>query len=271
MAKEDASRNGALIGAACVDLIQGFRAWRLWSKFAWHDIVARYRRSWLGPFWLVLTAAIFIGALSLVYSTLFQMNIGDYVPFVAIGVVVWGFISAAASEGVVTFVEAENYIRQVRVNLFVYVLRVVWRNVLVLANQLVVVLLVLVLFAKFDLRTLPLAVIGLLLLLMQAVWVTPLLGLLGARFRDLQPIITNLLQVLFFVTPVIWFPSLLGSRQWIADLNPLHNLIAVVREPLLGRAPNAENYAFVITMTIIGFLLTMWLYGRFRARVVYWL
>ena len=203
------------------DFLAGAHAWRLWTKFGWHDMVARYRRSWIGPLWLILSAAIFIAALSLVYSTLFRMELSTYVPFVAVGVVIWGFISSVASESVNTFVESETYIRQVRANLFVYVLRVIWRNVLVFAHQFVVVLVVLALFATLELRMLPLAALGMFVLFLQALWITPLLGLIGTRFRDLQPIITNLLQVLFFITPVIWAPALLGSRRWIADMNPL--------------------------------------------------
>jgi ABC-type polysaccharide/polyol phosphate export permease len=234
-------------------------------------MVARYRRSWIGPLWLILSAAIFIAALSLVYSTLFRMELSTYVPFVAVGVVIWGFISSVASESVNTFVESETYIRQVRANLFVYILRVIWRNVLVFAHQFVVVLVVLALFATLELRMLPLAALGMFVLFLQALWITPLLGLIGTRFRDLQPIITNLLQVLFFITPVIWSPALLGSRRWIADVNPLTSLIAVVREPLLGNAPTLANYAIVSAMTAAGFVLTMLMYGRFRTRVVYWL
>jgi lipopolysaccharide transport system permease protein len=271
MADRDAAGGPNLIGAACADAIAGLRAWRLWSKFAWHDMVARYRRSWVGPFWLVLTTAIFVGAMSLVYSTLFHMSVREYVPFVAVGIVSWGFIAATASESVATFVEAETYIRQVRVNLFVYVFRVVWRNVLVFAHQFAVVLVVLILFRKFTLPTLPLAILGIFLFLLQAVWVAPLLGLLGTRFRDLQPIITNVLQVMFFVTPVLWPASLLGPRQWIADINPLQSLIAILREPLLGAVPSMKDYLCVIAITAAGFVLAMLVYGRFRLRVVYWL
>src|SRR4051812_15884762 len=119
MATQTVSTIGSAMKDACIDFIEGALSWRLWSKFAWHDMVARYRRSWIGPFWLVLTTAIFVGALSVVYSTLFKMDIREYVPFVTIGVVVWSFISAVATESVYTFVEAESYIRQARVNLLV--------------------------------------------------------------------------------------------------------------------------------------------------------
>jgi ABC-type polysaccharide/polyol phosphate export permease len=261
----------SLFGAAWTDFLHGVYAWRLWSRFAWHDLLSRYRRSWLGPLWIAMSAAVFIGALSFLYSTLFRTNVREYVPYVAIGFVAWSFISVVTSESVTTFVDAEGYIRQIRVNLFVYVLRVVSRNVLVFAHQFVVVLLTLIIFAAIDFRLLPLAALGIFLFLLQAVWVAPLLGLAGARFRDLQPMIANLLQVLFFVTPVIWSPDLLGSKRWIADCNPLSSLIAIVREPLLGRLPSAENYAVVLSVTVVGFALAMLIYGRYRLRLVYWL
>jgi ABC-type polysaccharide/polyol phosphate export permease len=247
------------------------RAWRLWTRFAKDDLRARFRRSWVGPFWLVLTTAIFVGALGFVYGSLFQLEMWTFLPFVAVGLVIWGFISAVASEGVMTFVEAESFIRQIRVSLFVYVMRVVWRNTLVLAYQMVVALAVVFALAAPDFWLLPLAAFGLLLVLLQATWIVPLLGLVGVRFRDLHPIISNLLQVMFFVTPILWSPALLGERRWIADINPLHSLISVVREPLMGVPPEPYAYVMVAGMTICGFLMTTLLFSRFSSRVVYWL
>jgi lipopolysaccharide transport system permease protein len=266
-----AAGSRAFIRSGFADLLDAFYSWRLWSKFAKDDLRSRFRRSWVGPLWLVLTTIIFVGALSLVYGALFRVDIRAYMPFVAIGVVVWWFISAVASEGVMTFVEAESFIRQVRLNLFVYVFRVVCRNALVFAHHFVVAFAALLILAFPDLRLLPLAVLGIVLLLLQGLWLAPLLGLMGTRFRDLHPIISSLLQVMFFVTPVLWSPSLLGDRRWIADFNPLHSLIAVVRDPLLGEVPDLATYVIVLAMTVLGFLLAMLAYGRFKARVVYWL
>lgn len=219
----------------------------------------------------MLTTAIFVGALGFVYGSLFQLEMRTFLPFVAVGLVIWGFISAVASEGVMTFVEAESFIRQIRVSLFVYVMRVVWRNTLVLAYQMVVALAVVFALAAPDLWLLPLAAFGLLLVLLQATWIVPLLGLVGVRFRDLHPIISNLLQVMFFVTPILWSPSLLGERRWIADINPLHSLISVVREPLMGMPPEPYAYVMVAGTTICGFLTTTVLFSRLSSRVVYWL
>src|SRR5262245_6360234 len=155
------------VSTTCTDILAGIRAWRLWTKFGWHDMLARYRRSWVGPFWFLLTAVIFIAALGLVYSTLFQQPIADYLPFVGVGLACWSFMSAVTSEGAGTFVEAETYLRQVRSNLFIYVFRVLWRNFLVFLHQFVVAFLVVVLFGKLSLSLLPLAAFGLALMFLQ--------------------------------------------------------------------------------------------------------
>jgi ABC-type polysaccharide/polyol phosphate export permease len=258
-------------GAVAADFVEAGRSWRLWSKFAWYDLLARYRRSWVGPLWLGLTALVFMSALTLVYGTLFSEPIRDYLPFVAVGVTCWNFLFAVTSEAVVTFVEAETYIRQIRVNLFIFVFRVLWRNILVFLHQFAVAFAVVVLAGKFSVVLLPRATLGIVLMFVQGIWVIPLLGLLGTRFRDLQPMITNLLQIMFFVTPVIWVPAALGPRRWLADINPLNSLLAIIRDPLLGALPAAHNYAFVLMITAAGFGLSTLIYTRFHKRVVYWL
>jgi ABC-type polysaccharide/polyol phosphate export permease len=261
---------GPLRGAAG-DVLAVLGAWRIWARFAWHDTVARYRRSWLGPFWIVLSAALFIAGLAVVYGRLFQLPDADYVPFVAIGVLCWSTLATTAIEGVSAFVESEVYIRQVRASLFVYVFRVICRNGIVFLHQLVVVLLVLAAFGTLSAATVPLAALGLLLFFLQSVWAVPLLAIAGTRFRDLLPMLTNALQLLFLVTPVIWMPSLLGDARWIADWNPLHSVIEVVREPLLGRPPATWHYAAVLAITALGGLAAGVSYARFRRRIVYWL
>jgi lipopolysaccharide transport system permease protein len=260
-----------LIMATRDDFIDGARAWRLWSKFAWHDMLARYRRSWVGPLWLAVSATVFIAALSIVYSTLFQQPIADYVPFIAVGLSCWSFVSSVATEGVMTFVEAETYVRQVHRSPFIYVFRVLWRNVLVFLHQFAVAVVVIVMFGKLSLTLLPVVALGLALMIGQGLWMIPLLGLIGTRFRDLQPIIVSVLQVLFFISPVIWLPSSLGERRWIADINPLTSLIEVVRDPMLGAMPSLSAYAYLVAMTIVGVILSAVCYGRLSARIVYWL
>jgi lipopolysaccharide transport system permease protein len=257
--------------SASLDFLEGLMAWRLWLRFGWHDIVARYRRSWVGPLWLIATIVIFVVALAFVYSTLFKVSLAEYLPFVAVGVVVWNFISAICSESVMTFVESEVYIRQIRRSPFVYVLRVIWRNIIVFLNQFVVALAVVLFFASTTPQHFLLALLGIVLLLLQTLWIVPLVGLIGARFRDLLPIIQSVLQICFFVTPVIWPARALAGKEWVALANPFHHVIDLVRAPLLGTTPALESYLIVLGMTVLGFAAAHLFYSRFRFRIIYWL
>ena len=253
------------------DFVDGIGFWRVWGRFGWHDIVARYRRSWMGPLWIIISTTIFALALGVVYSTLFKTDIIEYLPFVVIGVTIWGFISATCLESVQTFVEAETYIKQVRISMFVYVFRVTWRNIIIFLNHFLVALVIVSLtsgLVKFKFAE---VLLGVCLLFLQGPWIVMLMGVLGTRFRDLPPIIQNVLQVMFFITPVLWKKELLGEKTWIANINPVNFLIDALRQPLLGEHARPVTYIIVIAFTILGYIMAFLIYRRFRDRIVYWL
>lgn len=258
-------------GSAAEDVAVGILDWPLWGRLGWYDVVARYRRSWVGPFWMLGTTIIFVVSLGAVYSILFKVSIKDYMPFIALGTVLWSYISAVTSESLQTFVEAEVYMRQVRRSPIVYTCRVIWRNIIIFANQFVVALIVAIVFGKFSILYLPLVVFGVVLLSLQALWIGTVLGILGARFRDLGPIVQNVLQVAFFITPILWAPQSLGEKMWIATINPAYHLIQIVRAPALGEVPALSSYLMVGALTVGGFTLAYYFYSKFRQRIVYWL
>ena len=105
---------------AMEDVRDGLRLWPLAWTLGWLDIRLRYRGSMLGPFWLTLSTGIMVGALGYLYSVLFSMELQDYLPFLALSQVLWGFLAATVSEACATFTEAEAVIRSVRMPLFVF-------------------------------------------------------------------------------------------------------------------------------------------------------
>ena len=106
--------------------------------FGWTDILQRYRRSLLGPFWITLSAGAMIGGIGLLYSQLLKQPTADYLPFLAAGLITWFFISAVINEGCSVFIGAEHMIKQVRLPFTVHVLRVVFRNLVILLHNLLV-------------------------------------------------------------------------------------------------------------------------------------
>src|SRR4029078_2380873 len=111
------------LAAALFDMVSGLALWRLWIRLGWNDILQRYRRSLLGPFWLTASMATLIGALGFLYAELFGMPVRDLMPFLCISLLVWNLIASFLTEGGVLFTGSESYIKQIRLPYSVYVYR----------------------------------------------------------------------------------------------------------------------------------------------------
>jgi ABC-2 type transport system permease protein/lipopolysaccharide transport system permease protein len=113
---------------------------------------------------------------------------------------------------------------------------------------------------------------GIIIVAVNGAWMTILFGMVSARFRDVPPLVGNIIQILMFVTPIFWFSSQLGpGAQPIITYNFMYHLVEVMRAPMLGAAPSLLSYAFTIAGAVIGWVVTFDLYARFRRRIPYWL
>ena len=252
------------------DLKEGAARYPLWATLAWLDIRQRYRRSAIGPFWITISMGAMIAGLGFLYAGLFRQRTASYLPFLAAGLVVWGLISALVLDSCATFIGAEGTIKQIKAPLSVYVYRVVWRNLIVFAHYVwIYAIVALACGVQVGGATL-LAVPGMLILVLNGVWVALLLGLLCARFRDIPQLVVNLVQVVFFITPIMWSADQLSDLAVFADLNPFYHLIAIVREPLLGHAPAMAHWWTSLGITIAGFAVAFAFFARYRWRIAYW-
>jgi ABC-type polysaccharide/polyol phosphate export permease len=255
---------------ALADLAGGFsRSW-MWSAMAMQDIRLRYRGSVLGPFWLTLSTSILLAAMGLLYARLFGTEASRYVPFLTIGLVLWQFVSSTLTEGCQSFLSAQQTIQQACLPFSVHAWRTVYRNFIVLLHCVVIFPIVLVLFpTPVDWRVITIAP-AVAVLAINAFWITMLLGMMSARYRDIPPIVASAVQVVFFVTPIFWPPDLLGEWQHLLALNPFFAAIDVVRAPLLGAAPLPYSWATLMVVTVLGSLCTFGIFARFRQQIAYW-
>jgi ABC-type polysaccharide/polyol phosphate export permease len=252
------------------DLAQGFAKIWMWWALALQDIRLRYRGSVLGPFWLTISTLVMVVAMGVIYSQLFRMEIRTYLPFLTLGLITWQWLSATITEGCEIFLREASVIQQVPIPFSIQAYRNVCRNFIVLAHNLVIVPIGLVVFGV-PLDWYVLEIPGFVLLAINGLWISLLLGLISTRFRDVPPIVGSFLQVLFFMTPIIWPAEMLGRWQAIATYNPLFAAIDVVRAPLLG-VPTAEtSWIILLVMTILGCGITFALFARFRSRIAYWI
>ena len=268
--QQDRAEAPSQAALALLDLAQGARAHHLWYLLAWQDIRRLYRRSVLGPFWLTVSMGALVGVLGTLYGMLFEVDSADYVPFLALGFIVWTLISGVIGDGCNAFINAEGIIKQVGLPLSVHVYRLLWRHLIILAHNAAVFAVVAAVFAVWPGWTGLLALPGLVLLCLNGLWAGLLLGILSARFRDVPPIVTSVVRICFFVTPIIWIPELIPGRSLVLLANPFFHLVEVVRAPLLGQAPGLASWIAVLIVTAAGWLVTFALFRRYRRRIAYW-
>jgi lipopolysaccharide transport system permease protein len=255
---------------AMLDLLEGLQAYPLWIRLAAYDLRQRFRRSFLGPFWFTLSMGIMVGALGVVNSTVFGQDASKSLPFIATGLIFWGLLSSCINEGATVFTAAESFIRNVPMPLSVHLYRMVARNVMICGFNMVIYLAVVIWFRLTPGWGVLLAIPGFVLLVFSATWLALASAVLSTRFRDIPQLITSLLQVVFFITPIFWSPTTLPHRMAFVDLNPLYHLVEVVRAPLLGTPVPEMSWLFCVGLAVVGFLGTAWLYRRAHARIAYW-
>ncbi|MBK5965828.1 ABC transporter permease [Thiocystis minor] len=258
------------IGNALRDIGAGWKRRELWMTLGLHDVRQRYRRSKLGPFWITISMGVMVLALGLLYGQIFGQDIHEYLPFLAAGFVIWGLISTMILDGCQAFIVAEGMIRQLNAPVSIYAYRGLWSVLIAFAHNIWIFVAV-ALWFSVDLNwnflwLLPAVVI----LLINGLWMSLFFGLLSARFRDVPLIIGSIVQVLFFITPVIWRPDMLPGRALLLHLNPFYHMIEIARAPMLGHPPELNNWLVVIGLALLGWAITLFFYSAYRWRIAYW-
>lgn len=252
------------------DIVKGWHRRALWGNMGMQEIRQRYRRSRIGPFWITISMGIMVLAMGTLYGTIFGQELSEYLPYLAAGFVIWGLISGMVLDGVRAFIQVEGLIKQLPAPLSIYVFRVVWTNLIIFAHNVVIYFLVSLWYGKYPNWNLILVIPGVLIILLNGVWIGLLLGLLSARFRDIPQIVASIVQVMFFITPVMWRQAMLPSRALILDANPFYYLVEVVRAPLMGMLPSSQIFAGAVIITLLGWALALLFYTALRWRLPYW-
>jgi lipopolysaccharide transport system permease protein len=256
------------------DLLDGVIKWRLWLMLSYQDIKLRYRRSILGPFWITISMAITTYSMGYLYSHLFHTDLQTYFPFLVSGMLAWTLISSLISDLTDAFTSAESLIKQIKLPYSIHINRVVARNMITFLHNILVYLPIIAIFhqvAKININLLML-IPGLLVIYVNAIAYGLILAMIGARYRDISQIIKSLIQVAFFVTPVMWNPSVLKpADQYIALFNPFYSFVELIRAPMMGTPLTLNTTLMVSAVTLTGIVICMSMMTKYRARIVYWI
>ena len=245
--------------------------WQCWSRLGWYDILSRYRRTILGPFWIVLLTLVNIAAIGLVYGTLFKIHLGNFIPYMAIGLITWIWISSSLIEAASAFTSYKFVLINYKIHLTSIIIRVLVRNLIIFLHNCTVILLI-VLFFGLSISPVMFIVLPAVFLTTGIIYVLSIpIAFICTRFRDLNQIIIVLINLGFLITPVIWFSDILLEHKYIVIYNPFAHILDLVRLPILGSIPPTNSWLVSIVFFVFFAFLSFFCIRRYSRDVNFWL
>lgn len=254
------------------DIVKSLSQYRIWVALAWFEIKLQYRRTLLGPFWITLASLATVAVLGFLFGSLFKQDIKTYLPYLSCGIVFWQFIVTVVTESTAVWANSGATVNQVRIPFFHFIFKHLTRNTIHLLHNMATICLVFIVLNIVPKVEALLFIPGLLIAIWFCVWVSAIVGLLCLRFRDLAMAIGVFMNVLFFVTPIMWYPSQLAEQhQFLVYFNPIYLVVSVMRDPLLGVCPSELTWYIILGLNVLGSVIGFALFSRFRSRMFYWL
>lgn len=253
------------------DIMRSLRLWRLSLASALNELDQRYRRTSIGKGWIALTFLLFVGVKVLIFGALNGVPIEFFAPYLAVGYMLFRFISQAVTGGSGVFVGAQSWIKTEPLPLTHYLFTLMLRNFITMAYAAVPTLLICLWAGRISWQAAASLPFVILLYALNHLWVSCLLGIVAARHRDVVHLLNTITQILYFATPVLWVPTEEGVRSWAAMLNPLTHYIAVLRDPLIYGTTPWLSWGVVGVVTVVGCAAAAWTFRACRLKLVYWI
>lgn len=236
----------------------------------WIQVKLKYNRSLLGPIWITISTLVLIGGMSLVNLSLFRVEIGEVMPWIAIGITCWGYISTVIEDSLKIF--EDQRLLNIAITPFEVTAINVSKNFIIFFHNLFILIVVVIIFKLPVTFNYFYLIYGCFILIINSFSFTIIFGILCLRFRDFVLIIKNLLFLLFLMTPIFWIPNTLNNNRIIlADYNPLYQIIQTIRDPLLGEQLSSLCLIYTLIFTSLFLLVAILVYKKNYKKLVFWI
>jgi ABC-type polysaccharide/polyol phosphate export permease len=242
----------------------------IWSSLANADIRSKYRLSTFGSLWITLTTGALALAIGLFYGQFFGQDMYSYLPYFTASYITWTFIASVIGEASLTLVGAGNLIKSSQMPIVFHILRMLQRNLIVFLHNAIVIFAIWP-FVRWSLHpSAVLSLAGLVLLYLFLVGTSAIIAIICVRYRDVPPLIQVLIQFLFFLTPIIWYPEKIRFGTELLKFNPVTYMLMIVRDPILGRPVEIQTWIIAFCLSAASLIAGSFMYVRFRRRIAYW-
>lgn len=250
-----------------------FHSFKLAYFMALQDIRIRYRRTLIGPLWIALSSGILIVTIGFVFGSFVDVDFNRYFVSVSCGVIFWQFLSNSINDCCYAFIHAEPLIKQLKIPYFVHVLRVLFRNLFALLHAGLILPFVFLFFGEDFYPRVLFFLINFFIVFIVLFMVGNIVALVSARFRDLSQVISSVLQVLFYATPVMWLPDQVFVFDDVAQLllfNPFFHLIELLRGPLMN-VDVSDSLRFTLVAFPLLVVFSLFASFRYSKYLPYWI
>lgn len=259
------------IQKAIEDISLARKSRSIWLTLGWNDARGRYHRSKLGVLWANLSLMMLVFALGPVYSKIMGVSLELYLVHLLLGLVVWNYVSSIISESGREFINSTSYLVSFQLSYFTLLMRVVWRNFIILLYQMVGFVLVALIF-RIEINLVWASVpLALLIITLNALWMGLIASIVVTRYRDFDELINNIIRLIFFVTPIMWIADFSDDLLFIANANPFYHLIEILRAPLAKSYFPEDSWFYVSVLCVVGWSIALPLFVKFRSRLSFWL
>jgi ABC-type polysaccharide/polyol phosphate export permease len=243
----------------------------LWFFLALQEIKLRYKRSVIGPLWITISTGIFIFTLGPLYGTIFSKPVDVYIRYFSASYIIWGMLSSTIIDSCVTFTSNEGFIKEVRIPYNTYIFKNITKNFLIFLHNIIIVFVVMFFFPLTPNLNFFLIIPGIILFFINLYSLNTIIAIICTRYRDLSNIVQVVLQMMFFLTPILWEIDRTNGLQKIALFNPLFHMIDIVRAPMLGIMPFGMTYILISISAFILFIVAMYLLNKKINSISLWL
>ena len=253
------------------EIMAGLANWRIWHLIGSGELRRRYARSRVGQFWVTLSTGLSILILGLVWSALWNVEPVKLLPHLTVSIIIWQFMASIITESIDIFPAHKHILLSQYLACSTVVFAMVYKNALILLHNVVIIALVFIVFQQPVTVKIFLVVPAVLLFLITALWLGYLVGLICARFRDIGHAMQSILQLGFYITPVIWKPEFITEQyRWLLAFNPFATYITIIRGALTSEPFPAFEWGLAALIAFGGAALSLPLIGKYRRRLLFW-
>ena len=237
------------------------------------DLKLRFNRTFIGSFWPFLSVSIFVLGWGFAASSLFDVDLSEFLPYFCTGYITWLFLSTNVSESCDIFVSQTQILLTQKIPFSVFIIIQIVKNFFIFLHYLLFFLLIFFYFNLSFNYNFFLLIPGLLIFFFLFYFFIFFWGTLCTRFRDLKESTNSILSIAFFLSPIIWPVDRLSglALKIFVEFNPLYHLISVIRLPLLGESPEIFSYFYLLTLLIIQIIFTFILLNKTKEGIKFWL